>query len=215
MRLLNQPVRFSSLTRLVLKALIHFSAIGYLVFLFYSGVTDNLGPDPVDTLLNETGIWAIHLLFITLLLSPLAKHLPSPEPMHFRRMIGVYVFVYACSHLATYVLFELQLDMALIASEIISRPYIIVGMLAFVLLFLLTATSFMRVRRRMGKRWQQLHNSIYVITGLTLLHFSWSQKTFWQEPVFYWLFAVLLLQGRIRGIVLQAYTRWQRRRVKT
>lgn len=215
MRLFNQPVRFSSLTRLVLKALIHLSAIGYLVFLFYSGVTDNLGPDPVDTLLNETGIWAIHLLFITLLLSPLAKHLPSPEPMHFRRMIGVYVFVYACSHLATYVLFELQLDMALIASEIISRPYIIVGMLAFVLLFLLTATSFMRVRRRMGKRWQQLHNSIYVITGLTLLHFSWSQKTFWQEPVFYWLFAVLLLQGRIRGIVLQAYTRWQRRRVKT
>ena len=185
------------------------------MFLFYSGVTDNLGPDPVDTLLNETGIWAIHLLFITLLLSPLAKHLPSPEPMHFRRMIGVYVFVYACSHLATYVLFELQLDMALIASEIISRPYIIVGMLAFVLLFLLTATSFMRVRRRMGKRWQQLHNSIYVITGLTLLHFSWSQKTFWQEPVFYWFFAVLLLQGRIRGIVLQAYTRWQRRRVKT
>jgi len=215
MRLLNKPARLSSLTRHTLKALIHLSAIGYLVFLFYAGITDNLGPDPVDTLLNETGIWAIHLLFITLLLSPLAKILPSPEPMKFRRMIGVYVFVYACSHLATYVLFELQLDMALIASEIVSRPYIIVGMLAFMLLLFLTATSFQRVKKTMGKRWQQLHNSIYVITGLALLHFSWSQKTFWQEPVFYWLFAVAVLQGRIRGVVVQTYTRWQRGRTKT
>lgn len=215
MRLLNKPLRFSSLTRNTLKALIHLSAIGYLVFLFYAGVTDNLGPDPVDTLLNETGIWAIHLLFITLLLSPLAKVLPSPEPMQFRRMIGVYVFVYACAHLATYMLFELQLDLVLIASEIVSRPYIIVGMLAFILLLLLSATSFIRVKKAMGKRWQQLHNSIYVITGLTLLHFSWSQKTFWQEPVFYWLFALVLLQRRVRGIVLKTYTRWQRGRTTT
>jgi sulfoxide reductase heme-binding subunit YedZ len=214
MRLLNKPVRFSSLTHHTLKALIHLCAIGYLVFLFYAGITDNLGPDPVDTLLNETGIWAIHLLFITLLLSPLAKLLPSPEPIQFRRMFGEYVFVYACAHLATYILFELQLDMVLVASEIVSRPYIIVGMLAFILLLLLTATSFRRVRKSMGKRWQQLHNSIYVIMGLALVHFSWSQKTFWQEPVFYWLFAVVILQGRLRGIMVQAYTRWQRNRAK-
>lgn len=143
---------------------------------FYAGVTDNLGPDPVDTLLNETGIWAIHLLLITLMLSPLAKILPSPEPIKFRRMLGIYSFVYALSHFATYILFELQLDMGLIATELVKRPYIVVGLTALVLLFVLTVTSFQKIRRSMGKRWQHLHNSIYLIVPLALLHFSWSQK---------------------------------------
>ena len=93
-------------------------------------------------------------------------------------MIGVYTFVYAFAHLLTYIVFEIQLDMALVASEIVSRPYIIVGMAALLLLFALTATSFKRIQRNMGKKWQKLHNSIYLILPLALLHFSWSQKTF-------------------------------------
>ena len=157
--------------------------MGYIAWLFFAGVTDQLGPDPVNTLINETGTWAIHFLLLTLTLSPLAKWLPSPEPMQFRRMIGVYTFVYAFAHLLTYIVFEIQLDMALVASEIVSRPYIIVGMAELLLLFALTATSFKRIQRNMGRKWQKLHNSIYLILPLALLHFSWSQKTFWQEPV--------------------------------
>lgn len=203
------PIRLNSLTRRSLKALMHLLASGYLVVLFYAGINGSLGPDPVETLLNETGIWAIHLLILTLLLSPLAKQLPSPEPIKFRRMLGIYVFVYALAHFATYILFELQLDMALIASELTKRPYIMVGLLALVLLFALTVTSFQAIRHKMGRNWQRLHNLIYLILPLTLLHFTWSQKTLWQEPIFYWVVAVIIIASRMHEKRL--FT-WRRRK---
>lgn len=193
----RKPWRLSHFQRRALKAIIHLIATGYLVALFYLGVNDQLGPDPVDTLLNETGIWAIHLLFVTLLLSPLAKHLPSPEPIRFRRMLGIYVFAYAIAHFFTYVIFELQLDWHLLTSELVKRPYIVVGMIALILLMALTVTSLSILRRKMGKHWQQLHYSIYAILPLALLHYTWSQKTFWQAPVFYWLIALTIMAGRI------------------
>ncbi len=211
MPLRKKPFRFSVLQRRTLKGLIHLLALGYIAWLFFAGVNDQLGPDPVNTLINVTGTWAIHFLLLTLTLSPLAKWLPSSEPMNFRRMIGVYTFVYAFSHLLTYIVFELQLDMALAASEIVSRPYIIVGMAALLLLFALTATSFKRIQRSMGTKWQKLHNSIYLILPLALLHFSWSQKTFWQEPVWYWMIGLLLMSPRVS----QWYAAYQKKRKKT
>ncbi|BCO18908.1 protein-methionine-sulfoxide reductase heme-binding subunit MsrQ [Alteromonas sp. KC3] len=214
MPLRKKPLRLSLLQRRLIKASLHLTLLGYLFWLFYAGVNDNLGPDPVNTLINETGIWAIHLLLTTLLLSPLAQWLPSPEPLQFRRMIGVYSFVYAFAHLFTYVFFEIQLDMALVASEIVSRPYIVVGMTALLLLLALTATSFKRVQRKMGKRWQKLHNTIYLILPLTLLHFSWSQKTFWQEPVWYWLIGIGVLTPRFKKWINQ-YKQKQVRKKRT
>jgi len=204
MALLKRPFRITTLSRRALKAVIHVIALGYLIGLFYAGITDNLGPDPVETLLNETGIWTIHILFATLMLTPLAKGLPSPEPIKFRRMLGIYSFVYALAHFATYILFELQLDMSLMANELVKRPYIVVGLCALVLLLALTITSLGRIRRLMGTRWQQLHNTVYLVVPLALLHFSWSQKTLWQEPVWYWLFAILLLSSRVKRLVTKA-----------
>lgn len=201
MPFLSKPFRMSTWQRRSVKTAIHIFALGYVIWLFGAGITDNLGPDPVNTLINQTGIWAIYFLLATLTLSPLAKWLPSPEPMQFRRLIGVYSFVYAFAHLATYMLFELQLDMSLIASELVSRPYIIVGMSALLLLLALTLTSFKRIQRNMGKRWQKLHNTIYLILPLTLLHFSWSQKTFWQEPVWYWLIGLIIMSPRFMSYV--------------
>ena len=210
MTLLTKPVRLSKTIRISLKCFIHIIALGYLIALFYAGITDNLGPDPVETLLNETGIWAIHLLLLTLALSPLAKWLPSAEPIKFRRLIGVYSFVYAVAHLSTYLLFELQLDMSLISSELIKRPYIAVGFTAFLLLLLLSITSLSVVRKKMGKRWQQLHNAVYLVLLLVLLHFTWSQKTLWQEPIWYWLVAIFLLSGRAVNLVLKTRKKWKR-----
>ena len=180
MPLRKKPFRFTPWQRRGLKAIIHGFALGYVAWLFLAGITDQLGPDPV---------------------------LPSPEPIQFRRMIGVYAFVYAFAHLFTYIFFELQLDMALVASEIVSRPYISVGMIALILLVALTATSFKRLQRKMGRKWQTLHNSIYLVLPLALLHFSWSQKTFWQEPVWYWLVGLLLMSPRIK----RWYSTYQRK----
>ena len=194
--LLNKPLRISSPVRYGAKALIHCAAIGFLVTLFYLGITDQLGVDPVDSLLHYTGIWTLISLFISLSISPLARHIPCGDLMRFRRLTGIYAFVFALCHFLTYALFELQLDISLLGEEIVKRPYITVGFAALLILLALTATSTSGIRRRMGKNWQRLHNGIYIALLLGLLHFTWSQKTIWQEPIFYWVIGLLLLAFR-------------------
>lgn len=195
-RLLKKPVPLSGKQIIAAKALIHLAIWLHIATLFYLGVTDNLGADPVKALLHTTGTWAVNLLLVTLLVSPLAKWLPFPALMRFRRLLGIYSFVYACVHFLTYCAFEIQFDWSLIISEIAKRPYITVGFSALILLLLLTATSPNRIRRRLGPRWQSLHNSIYLIGILALLHFTWSQKTLFGDSLFYWgiLFILLLIR---------------------
>lgn len=195
-RLLKKPLTLSGKQIIAAKTLIHLAIWLHIATLFYLGVTDSLGADPVKALLHTTGTWAVNLLLITLLVSPLAKWLPFPALMRFRRLLGIYSFVYACVHFLTYCAFEIQFDWSLIISEIAKRPYITVGFSALILLLLLTATSPNRIRRRLGPRWQPLHNSIYLIGILALLHFTWSQKTLFGDSLFYWgiLFILLLIR---------------------
>ena len=192
-RLLSRPARLTRPQILVGKTLIHLILLGLLAFQFQQGLTDQLGADPVQALLNFTGLNAIHLLLITLLVSPAAKHLPCADLMKYRRLLGLYVFVYELAHLATYILFELQLNWPLIGSEIIKRPYITVGFAALLILAALSVTSPNAIRRRMGRRWQKLHNLIYLCVPLALLHYSWSQKVVLAEPLIYWAIAILIL----------------------
>lgn len=198
MKLLNKPLRLSAWQISLSKTLLHLIILGWVIFTFYLGVTDNLGADPVKALIHFTGIGALNLLLITLLISPAARYLPAPVLMRFRRMLGVYVFVYAVIHLLTYISFELQFDWSLVVGEIVKRPYITVGMVAVLLLAALTITSPNKVRQRLGKRWQSLHNTIYLVVLLALLHFSWSRKTGLQEPLLYWVIALLILLPRLQ-----------------
>lgn len=195
-RLLNKPVVLSPRRLVLLKAALHFLFLGYLLFIGWAAITDNLGADPVKALIHTTGTSALNLLLFTLLISPVAKHLPFPGLMQCRRLSGIYVFVYALLHLFAYISFELQYDWALVASEIVERPYITVGFIALLDLLLLTLTSPMWVRRNMKQAWQQLHNSIYLILLLVLIHFSWSRKTALQEPLVYWVIALLIMLPR-------------------
>nr|WP_218352956.1 protein-methionine-sulfoxide reductase heme-binding subunit MsrQ [Alteromonas lipotrueiana] len=195
-RLLSRPARLTRAQIITGKTLVHLILSGLLAFQFFLGVTNQLGADPVEALINFTGLNAIHLLFITLLVSPAARHLPCGDIMRYRRLLGLYVFAYAVSHLLVYIFFELQRDWSLLASEIIERPYIIVGLCALMILTALTVTSFESLRKKMGRRWQSLHNLIYVCLVLVLLHFSWSQKTIIAEPLIYWAVAAILLLPR-------------------
>ncbi|WP_414830689.1 sulfite oxidase heme-binding subunit YedZ [Alteromonas sp. H39] len=192
-RLFKKPVTLSGKKIIAAKALIHLAILLHIATLFYLGVTDNLGADPVKALLHTTGTWSVHLLLVTLLVSPLAKWLPFPGLMRFRRLLGIYSFVYALVHFLTYCAFEIQFDWSLIISEIAKRPYITVGFTALILLLLLTVTSPNRIRRLLGARWQTLHNSIYLIGMLALLHFTWSQKTLFGDSLFYWGVLIVLL----------------------
>ena len=194
--LFKKPVRLTRWQINGLKAFFHVMALGYLIWLFTAAVNDGLGGDPVDSLLHSSGILALLMLFFSLSLSQLARRLPCGDLIKCRRMAGVYVFVYALFHLFTYVAFELQFDMSLVAEEIITRPYILVGMLALLILLTLTVTSPLAVRRKLRHKWQALHNLVYLALVLIVLHYTWSLKTAWQEPVFYWIAAALFIALR-------------------
>ena len=98
----------------------------------------------------------------------------TPALARLRRMLGLYVYFYACLHLLCYAWFDMGLDVTDIARDIAKRPFILVGFGAFLLLTPLAATSFNRAIRALGAaKWQMLHRAVYAIALLAILHFFW------------------------------------------
>lgn len=182
------------------KTLIHISALFLLIRLYTLALQDLLGADPVEAVLHFTGIGALNLLLLTLVISPLAKYFKQAWLMQARRLLGVYTFIYALSHLLSFLAFEVQFDGALFVNEVFKRPYITIGMLAFTLLLALTITSLDRLKRSMGSRWQRLHNFVYLIAALSGIHFYWSVKSEIIEPSVYIFIIAILLWLRKRKI---------------
>jgi len=178
---------------LTLKVIIHLVCLFLLFNLYYQAINDTLGADPVKEVLHYTGIGAFNLLLLSLSVSPLAKVLKQGWLLKLRRLVGLYSFTYALCHLISFLAFEVQFDWRLFVSEIVERPYITIGMLAFSLLLLLAATSFSNIKRNMGKSWQKLHNWVYVVVLLVAIHFYWSVKSELIEPSMYILVSIFLL----------------------
>lgn len=181
-----------------LKVLIHISALLPLINLYFLAFSDELGADPVETVIHFTGIGALNLLLLTLSITPLAKVIKQGCLLKVRRILGLYAYTYALFHLLNFLSFEVQFDGALFISEVIKRPYITVGMVAFFLLTALAITSIDRLKRKMGKSWQQLHNVNYLIILLVTIHFYWSVKSELISPLFYFTVAMVLLLFRYK-----------------
>ncbi|GAA0851938.1 protein-methionine-sulfoxide reductase heme-binding subunit MsrQ [Aliiglaciecola litoralis] len=191
MRLLLTPKQL-----LAVKVVSHIGALSPLLWIFYQAITDQLGGDPVEALLHFTGIGAFNLLLLSLLVSPLAKLLKSPALIKTRRLLGLYAFTYALSHFLSYVFFELQLEWQLLLSEIVKRPYITVGFTALLILTLLASTSTAWAQRKLGRKWQRMHNWVYLAVLLVALHYIWSVKSDVIQPLFYWAMTLILLYWR-------------------
>ena len=181
---------------LLLKITIHMMAFLPLLALYLLAFTDQLGADPVEDVIHFTGIGAFNLLLISLLITPVAKKYRQGYLLQTRRLVGLYSFTYALFHLLNFLAFEVQFDLALFFDEIIDRPYITVGMAALIILLSLAITSITAIRRKMGKKWQKLHNWVYVAALLISLHFFWSVKSDIVEPMIYVAMAVFLLSLR-------------------
>jgi len=179
-----------------LKASMHWIALLPIVYLILLVLTDEAGGDPVQYIIHYTGIGALNTLLITLCISPIAKRFKQGALVQTRRLIGLYVFAYATLHLAAFISLDLLFEWSLFVTETVKRPYILVGMVAYLLLFALSVTSLNSIKRKMGKRWQKLHNSIYLIALLVPLHFIWSVKSEIIEPSIYIVITALLLAVR-------------------
>ena len=184
------------------KAAVHALALLPLAMLVRAAWQDALGADPVAAITHATGDWALRLLLIGLAITPLRHLLGQAWPVRFRRLVGLYAFFYACLHLATYLVLDLAGYWPQFLDDISKRPYITVGLSAWLLLLPLALTSTRGWMRRLGRRWGQLHKLVYAAAVLAVLHFLWLVKADLREPLAYGAILAVLLGAR--------FLRWRR-----
>ena len=177
----------------ILKLVIHLACLLPLIYVYYQAYFDGLGADPVEAVIHFTGIGALNIFLMSLVISPTAKFFKLGQLIQVRRVVGLYAFTYAVFHLLNFLFFEVQFDLQLFFDEIFERPYITIGMVGFLILTALAATSLTILRKKMGRKWQILHNYTYLAGSLLVIHFYWSVKSELVEPIIYILiFATLL-----------------------
>ena len=162
--------------------------------LLYGAFAGRLGPNPVDYITDTTGKTALTFLVFTLAITPLRRITLRNELIRLRRMLGLFAFFYACLHLSTWVVIDWFFDFPSMASDVVERPFITVGMATFLLLVPLAATSTAGMIRRLGRRWQQLHRLVYVAAATAVIHFWWVVKADFREPRL-WALALSVLFG--------------------
>jgi sulfoxide reductase heme-binding subunit YedZ len=140
-----------------------------------------LGPNPVEALLLTAGRWALILLLMGLAVTPLRRLTGWNSIIKVRRLLGLFGFFYAALHLVIYVGLDQGFAWTYLVEDVTDRPFITVGLAAFLLLAPLAVTSTRAWIRRLGKGWQRLHRLVYPAVGLGVLHFYWKVKadTFW------------------------------------
>ncbi len=188
-----------------LKVLVHLACLAPLLMLQWYTFHDLrhpelpalLGPDPTATLAHGTGYAALRILILSLAITPVRRLSKSLAWLiRFRRMLGLYAFVYATLHLVIYLKLYANLDIPTIVGDLTKRRYILVGFAAWLLLLPLAFTSTKGSIRRLGKRWQLLHRVVYVAAGLGIVHYWWIVKKGVLTPLPLTLLLALLLLAR-------------------
>ena len=186
------PKQFIALkTVLFITALLPFARLVLFAF------TDRLGANPLEFITRNTGDWTLYFLCFTLAVTPLRRFSGWNWLIKLRRMLGLFVFFYAVLHFTTFLWFDHFFDIDEMLKDVIKRPFILVGFIAFISLIPLVVTSTNSMVRRLGgKRWQWLHRTIYLIAPLGILHFWWmkaGKHDFAQPSIYGAIVAVLLL----------------------
>ena len=180
-----------------LLALTPAAILGWQIWQEFSTGQGGLGADPVAEIEHRLGLWALRLLLIALSVTPLRQLTGQAVLLRFRRLLGLYAFFYASLHLAAYLVLDLRGYWTQIFEEIAKRPYITVGFLAWLLLIPLAVTSTQGMMRRLGRLWGRLHQLVYAIAVLAVLHFWWLVKSDIREPALYAGILAALLGWRL------------------
>ena len=221
MALSDRALRFG------LKPIVFVASLGPFFYLIWAAFTGNLSANPLSDLTNETGVWTLRFLCITLAITPLRKVTGWNQLVKFRRMAGLFAFFYGTLHLMSYAIADrfAGLDQAgswvealsaghlpggaLIAStfsglaksigeDIYKRPFITVGFAAWLTMLPLAITSTAGWIRRMGgKAWNRLHRLVYLTGILGPLHYWWLVKADINRPLTYAAIVALLLGARV------------------
>ena len=167
-----------------------------VAWFLYLGFTGGLGVEPIRALEHKLGELGLQILLLVLAITPLRRY-AGLNLLRFRRALGLVAFFYITLHLLVWLVLDVQIP-AQIWADIVKRPYITIGMLAFVLMIPLALTSNNLSVRRLGKRWRKLHWLTYPAVLLGSLHFVLLAKGFQIEPLLYLGATVLLLALRLK-----------------
>lgn len=195
-----QTVLFVKIALLVVL-LAPLGQLGFQVFQTVQGQGDGLGVNPIERLTHRTGELALYCLLLSLAVTPLRLLTGRAVLTRFRRLIGLVSFAYAVLHLGIYVLDrslgEDGFTLRDVGKDIVKRPYITIGTLAFLILLSLAVTSTNGMIRRLGHSWQKLHRLVYPAALLVIVHFAWLVKAGLTRPLIFFGVLVGLLAARI------------------
>jgi sulfoxide reductase heme-binding subunit YedZ len=185
--------------RFVWKPLVFIACLIPTVLVITDGfeITGRLGANPIEELQDRFGNWGLRFIMITLAITPLRQLTGWNWLIRFRRMLGLFAFFYVLTHFLIWLLLDQSLLISAILEDIVERPFITIGFTAFLLLISMASTSTLAIRRRLGRRWQQLHNSIYLVALLGVWHYWWQVKLDVRDPLIYASVLAILLTYRL------------------
>jgi sulfoxide reductase heme-binding subunit YedZ len=192
-----KPTLFNNCIKPIIFALLLLPCFMLIFGIYY----DTLGANPPEYVLHNLGEWALRILLLTLLLSPIRRLLNWPQALQLRRMFGLFSFYYASLHCLFYLWFEQGLDWPAVYNDIWERPFISIGLVAFLCITSLAITSTKNMMRQMGKRWKLLHLLVYPAVILSVIHFWWLVKADITEPLVYAGMTAALFAERAWGIL--------------
>lgn len=182
-----------------LKVLIYVAALLPFLWLVYAVSQGDFSADPAKDIQHYTGRMGLKFLLATLLVTPLARYGRQPLLIRCRRLLGLWCFAWVSLHLLSYSFLELGIaNIGLLGSELVSRPYLTLGIVSWLILLALALTSTLYAQRRLQGRWQKLHNLVYLVAILAPIHYIWSVKVISPQPVLYAFGAGVLLALRYK-----------------
>ena len=189
-------LKLTKLQWFFLKTLVFMLCLLPFLSITWDAFNDLLGADPIQRLHFRTGDWTLRFLLISLTMTPLRRVFKSSFPIRFRRMLGLFCFFYASLHLLVWLVLDQSLSLENMFYDVPESPYIILGLLAYMMLLPLAITSNLASMRLLGTKWQSLHRLVYLIALLGLVHFFWLTKLDISEPLIYAFVSVVLLAFR-------------------
>jgi sulfoxide reductase heme-binding subunit YedZ len=185
-RVASRRKRPSKLRDNLVYGLVWLACLAPLVWLAWKGFNGDLGANPIEKLIRQLGVWGLRLLLVGLAITPAARIFKQPRLVRFRRTVGLFAFSYIVLHLCSYIGVDLFFDFDQLWKDLLKRPFITLGMGAFVLLIPLAVTSTNGWIIRMGRAaWQRLHWLIYLIVPLGVAHYYLLVKADHRPPVVY------------------------------